>query len=543
MKLEWPSSALACWRSLTEGKQLVKCDLCVLYHQVLTPRIFVSILYVDEVNLLDDEIVDVLIKVLSDGYVTVEREGISVRYPCKPLVIATYNPQEGEIREHLLDRFAIAMNADAYPLLVKERVLGVDNAIGFSGGTNTQTSDEANKKLRLAISEEQRLRTKVEIARALLKNVTIAPSQIQYLCEEATKGGCEGQRAEIFATDIAKSSAALDGRSKVNAEDLQKAVILAIIPRATVMPAEFEGELTPTDASDTSHMSSDLQPIMEPPPPLESSSEEQSESEKDDVQTEEEESHDQDIENEEDTIEKKDDNDLPIPAEFIFGVKEVKISSNLLKFTRWTRKGRGGKRAKIFSLLRGRFVKAIFPKGNKASRLAIGATLRASAPYQKSRHKRATGTNLEDRVVIVRPSDFRIKRMSRKSGTLVIFLVDASGSMALNRMNAAKGAAVSLLGEAYKSRDKISLITFHGNKAEVIVPPTKSIALTKNRLEAMPCGGGSPLAHGLTLAVRTGLNTMKVKQDVGRVMIVCITDGRGKSSHIYATMKMITFGI
>lgn len=472
--------------------------------------------------MLDDEIVDILIKVLSDGYVTVEREGLSVSYPCRPLMVATYNPQEGEIREHLLDRFSIAMNADAYPLSVKERVLGVDNVIGFSGGTHTQTSDEANEKLRLAVSEEQRLRTKVEIARSLLFNVTITPSQIQYLCEEAARAECEGQRAEIFATEIAKASAALDGRSKVNSDDLQKAVILAIIPRATVMPGEFEStEMSPMDTSKAPPPSSDLQPIMEPPPPTETTSEGENESEEDVTSTDEEEKREQDTENEEDTSEEKsDDSDLPIPAEFIFGVKEVKVSPALLKFSRWTRKGRGGKRAKIFSLLRGRFVKAIFPKGNKASRLAIGATLRASAPHQKIRHRRAIGTKLEDRVVIVTKDDFRIKRMSRKSGTLVIFLVDASGSMALNRMNAAKGAAVSLLGD--------SLITFHGDKAEIVVPPTKSIALTKNRLEAMPCGGGSPLAHGLTLAVRTGLNAMRVKQDSGRVVIVCITDGRGK---------------
>jgi magnesium chelatase subunit D len=122
--------------------------------------------------------------------------------------------------------------------------------------------------------------------------------------------------------------------------------------------------------------------------------------------------------------------------------------------------------------------------------------------------------------------DFRIKRMARKAGSLIVFVVDASGSMALNRMDAAKGAAISLLSEAYKCRDKICLVEFHGNKAEILVPPTKSMALTKNRLESMPCGGGSPLAHALTLAMRTGLNAKKVKQDVGRVIIVLLTDGR-----------------
>jgi magnesium chelatase subunit D len=174
-------------------------------------------------------------------------------------------------------------------------------------------------------------------------------------------------------------------------------------------------------------------------------------------------------------------------------------------------------------LQRGRFVKAVFPKGDwKKGQIAIGATLRAAAPYQKIRRRYAE----EDKLVYIRNSDFRIKRMSRKAGCLVVFVVDSSGSMALNRMGAAKGAAMSLLKEAYKSRDKICLVSFHGDRAEILVPPTKSMALTKRRLEEMPCGGGSPLAHALETAVRTGLNELKVKKDIGRVVIVLLTDGR-----------------
>lgn len=232
------------------------------------------------------------------------------------------------------------------------------------------------------------------------------------------------------------------------------------------------------------------------------------------------------MEPQEDIDETPEEEDLDIPTEFMFGVRTTPIDPNLMYFNRWTRKGKGRKGSRMFNLLRGRFVKAIFPRANKQGKLAVASTLRASAPYQKMRRERARGTRKQDKLVYVDKSDFRIKRMARKAGSLIIFVVDASGSMALNRMDAAKGAALSLLSEAYKSRDKICLVAFHGDQAEVLVPPTKSMALTKNRLEGMPCGGGSPLCHGLVLAMRTGLNAIKVKQDVGRVIIVLLSDGR-----------------
>jgi magnesium chelatase subunit D len=465
-----------------------------------------GVLYVDDINLLDEETANILLNVVNDGYVNVEREGISLKYPCKPLLIATFNPDEGELRDHLLDRIAVSLSADAQKMEVSERVEAVDSVINFSP-SGKQGTAEATLALEEAISNEDDLKTAIVFAREYIKDLRLAPSQMQYLCEEAIRAGCQGHRAEIFAVEVARAAAAIEGR-QVTSDDLRLAVKLAIAPRGTFIQ-------TPMDPDEMQMPP----PPPPPPPPMDEKNEDQDQEE------------DEQDENDEPEDEEEDDDtpdeapDVPeVPQEFMFDIDATPIDPDLIAFASRERSGKGGGRGLIFSQDRGRYIKPMLPKG-RVVRLAVDATLRASAPYQKARRERAKGTDKEGRGVFLEQSDVRIKKMARKAGSLIIFVVDASGSMALNRMNAAKGAAMSLLTEAYQSRDQICLIPFQGDMADVLLPPTKSIAMAKRRLEQMPCGGGSPLAHAIQLATLTGLNAQKTG-DVGKVVVVCISDGR-----------------
>jgi magnesium chelatase subunit D len=323
--------------SMSEGKAVFQPGLLAKAHR--------GILYIDEVNLLDDCICNLLFSVLSEGTNVIEREGISISHPCRPLLVVTYNPDEGALREHLLDRIAINLLASV-PATLEERVKACMSAIRFQNGASDVFL--ASEKL------TNELKMQVIYAREYLPNVMIKERQVKYLVEEARRGGVLGHRAELFSARVAKASAALDGRVVVTSEDLQRAVQLVILPRCEVI--------------DQPQPAQEQNPPNPPPPPSSDNMQEEDNQE------------DEERENEEENTSSDD-----IPQEFMFDPESIIIDPSVLMFSQQGKsQGRTGRaKSLIYTTSRGRYIKPMLPNG-KVFKLAMDATLRSAAPYQKN---------------------------------------------------------------------------------------------------------------------------------------------------------------
>ena len=449
-----------------------------------------NILYIDEVNLLDDHLVDVLLDAAAMGVNYVEREGISFSHPAKFVLVGTMNPEEGELRPQLLDRFALSVEVKgirdpaARAEIVRRRIEFENDPEGFVA----KYGDE-QEKLRLRIIEAQRLLPMVKLSEEMLDLIT-------RLCLECE---VDGHRADITMHKTACTLAAFKGRVEVTEEDVREAAELALPHRRRRKPFE-EPKLEQQQ----------IQEIIEKwqqnrrNQPLEH----------------------ENFSNRQNDMEEPRENEEPVMEQIFEPHQPYPVKKFFTPVLDTIRRGVTGRRSKSLSNSKiGRYVASTIPRG-KPTDLAFDATLRAAAPYQLSR-KSVSKSHL---AVIIEDWDLREKVRERKIGNLVMFVVDASGSMAAEeRMVAAKGAILSLLLDAYQRRDRVGMVVFRKEKAELVLPPTKSVELANKLLSEIPTGGRTPLAHGLKLALNTIMG--QLSRDKHLVpLLVLISDGKANIS-------------
>lgn len=449
-----------------------------------------GILYIDEVNLLDDHVADVLLDAAAMGVNIVEREGVSVAHPSKFILVGTMNPEEGEIRPQLLDRFGLQVSVAGIED-VEQRMQIAKIAEAF---------DLDPKGFAKEWQQEQvDMKQKISRARQLLSQVSMSDDLLRLIASTCIDLGVKTHRAEIVITRTAKTIAAFDGRTEVNQEDVKKAMELALAHRMRSRPFE--------------------------PPTLNKERLEKSMSQKQHEHQHQDQKPEQQKKNEQQPQEPSEQKDTDQkqaakPQERIFEIGtpiDVRAITMPRKRDRIARRKTSGRRMNTLALRnRGRYLRQKMPQEGKD--IAIDATIRAAAPYQRIR----SGPN----AIIVKGEDIREKERVGKTSAVVLFVVDASGSMGANqRMESAKGAVLSLLMDSYQKRDKIGMIAFKGKEAEIILPPCTSVDLALGRLRELPTGGKTPLSAGLSRGLQLLQGELR-KDEESKLMMVLISDGR-----------------
>lgn len=460
-----------------------------------------GILFIDEVNLLSDHVVDVLLDAVAMGTNRVEREGISVEHPANVMLVGTMNPEEGELRPQLLDRFGLFVTVDT-DLTTAERKTIVQRRTQYDADPEAMVSAWRD--------EEADLVDRVNNAKARFPDVQVSEDQLNHITRICVEHDVDGLRADIIIHRTARALAALDESRRVEDVHIERAAELALGHRSNMQsqPDSTGPDPNEPDSSPSSpdKPSSDELPDIERPSRSQEDTSQSRPTGQSDTGAEEETEHTGSNEN----------HVYPITP----GVDAPRPTLNRqLKNFRETNQGWGART--ITEKKRGAYHSTRRPRGRTRD-LALDATLRAAAPHQPAR-RAENPTNL---AVQLRPVDLREKQRQTPTQHLVVFVVDSSGSMGnYEQMSMVKGAILSLLEEAYQSRDRVSLIGFRQDCADVVLPPTSDVQRATRSLADMPTGGRTPLAAGLEMGLELIQREQQKQSDIVPFLVI-ITDGR-----------------
>jgi magnesium chelatase subunit D len=444
-----------------------------------------GILYVDEVNLLDDHLVDVLLDAAAMGVNVVEREGISFAHPARFILVGTMNPEEGELRPQLLDRFGLCVEVTGLHNL-EARMAVVERRLAFEADPEGFTEKWQG--------EQDLIRQAILDARERLPQTTFSDDLLRLITAICVDQGVDGHRADIFMLKVARTLAAFRGREKVDSEDVREAAALVLPHRLRRKPFS-ESEMNENRLEETFRKHAEEmaeRPAPQSPPPL--------------------------------------PGDAACQDGGVALIREVTTTPGAtfpvkpldLPHDRQVQKAPGTRTRARSEDNTGRYVRPTLSKPGIPD-LALDATLRAAAPYQAVRER----GNL---ALSIREPDLRYKVREKRIGRHILFVVDASGSMGADeRMAETKAAILSLLVDAYQKRERVGLIVFRGAEARMALPFTHSVEMAQRYLTHLPTGGKTPLPHALHLA-REVLQKEKTGHPRDAFLLVLITDGRANLS-------------
>lgn len=453
-----------------------------------------GVLYIDDVNLLSPEIVSLVLESLGRGENIVEREGIALRHPSRFILVASMNQEEGVLLPHLLDRFGMMVLWEGLKEGAQRLKIIKMAAPEVSGQSFFGQGDRC-------------LRDQIRSCRSVLKDTVIPGETGDYIAQLCIENNIPGSRGDIYLMYASRAHAAYCGRKEVTRDDVDAVAPLVLAHRKRVPQQQQQqmeqqtdqeegrqehGEQTRSDGQEKQHGSQSGGEHHETDGPRPDQA----------------------------GMDGPDDGGGQLmesnPKEEVFETGGLFKTKRIILRKDRVNRSVSGRRTKTGSRDKsGRYVKSV---QRKKDDIAIDATLRAAAPYQKTRGR--------TEVILIRDDDLRFKQREKKMGHLVVFVVDGSGSMgARKRMVETKGAIQSLLMDCYQKRDRVSMIVFRKDRAEVILPPTSSVENASKRLREIPVGGKTPLAAGLLEAYRL-IKRATLKSPETRVIGVLITDGR-----------------